>query len=82
MGYGVRPDHEHPPLPLKEVLSVPDASLDLVAPLVVGVVYVSPALQQHVGHEEHERAQLLILLHFPLLHPGDCARDMKSRWHR
>lgn len=61
----MRPDHEHPLLSLKEVLSVPGASLDLVTPLGVGVVYVSPALQQHVSHKEHERAQLLIFLHFP-----------------
>lgn len=41
-----------------------DASLDLIAPVGVCVVYVSPALQQHVGHQEHKRAQLLLLFHF------------------
>lgn len=52
-------DQEHPPLPLEEVMSVSDASLDLIAPLSVCVVYVSSALQQHVGHQEQKRAQLL-----------------------
>lgn len=56
-------DHEHPPLSLKEVLSVSDSSLDLIAPLNVCVVNVSPALQQHVSHEEHKRAELLLFLH-------------------
>lgn len=42
-----------------------DASLDLIPPLNVGVVDVPPSLQQQVRHEEHERAQLLILFHPP-----------------
>lgn len=57
-------DHEHPPLPLEEVLSVSDAPLDLAAPLSVGAGDVPPPLQQQVGHEEHEGAQLLLVLHF------------------
>lgn len=57
-------DHEHPPLSLEEVLAVSDASLDLVASLNVCVVYVSPALQQHVSHEKHQRTQLLLFLHY------------------
>lgn len=40
-----------------------DASLDLITPLNVCVVDVSPALQQQVSHEEHERPQLLLFLH-------------------
>lgn len=42
-----------------------DASLDLIPPLNVGVVDVSPSLQQQVSHEEHERPQLFIVLHPP-----------------
>lgn len=57
-------DHEHPPLSLEEVLAVSDASLDLVASLNVCVIYVSHALQQHVSHEKHQRAQLLLLFHY------------------
>ncbi len=64
MGQRGGTDHEHPPLSLEEVLPMSDAPLDLVAPLNVGIVDVSPALQQHVGHEEHEGAQLLLFLHF------------------
>lgn len=51
-------------------MSLSDASLDLIAPLNVCVVYVSPALQQHVGHQEHKRAQLLISFHFHDLNRG------------
>lgn len=58
-------DQKHPPLSLKEILPMSDASLDLIPPLNVGVVDVSPSLQQQVRHEEHERPQLLILLHPP-----------------
>lgn len=58
-------DQKHPPLSLKEILPMSDASLDLIPSLNVGVVDVSPSLQQQVRREEHERPQLLILLHPP-----------------
>lgn len=58
-----RADQKHPPLSLEEILPMPDASLDLSPPLSAGVADVPPSLQQQVRHEEHERPQLLILLH-------------------
>lgn len=69
-------DQEHPPLSLEEVLSVPDASLDLTAPLDVGVVYVSPALQQHVGHQEHKGAQLLLFFHLHEFNRDTTRREL------